>query len=258
MPMLSKIYLVSVGVADYPGNNMDLQKSANDARTIAQIYSSTKTSEVVLMLDKNATIDGVMDNVGKAYAKAKKDDTVIFFFSGHGAPGALCFYDGQLQYQRIFDAMKECEATNKFVIADACFSGKMRTGKERTRKVNPQNIVFFLSSRTNEVSKETAFSNGLFTLYLERGLRGGGPLDHQRAGRRHPDAARQLCRDSGRRGRPRDAGGRPGPQGPRAALPGQPAQQPVRRQEALCGSSGDGGPHPLLRDIRPRRRGRRQ
>ena len=119
MPMLSKIYLVSVGVADYPGNNMDLQKSANDARTIAQIYSSTKTSEVVLMLDKNATIDGVMENVGKAYAKAKKDDTVIFFFSGHGAPGALCFYDGQLQYQRIFDAMKECEATNKFVIADA-------------------------------------------------------------------------------------------------------------------------------------------
>lgn len=177
MPMLSKIYLVSVGVADYPGNNMDLQKSANDARTIAQIYSSTKTSEVVLMLDKNATIDGVMDNVGKAYAKAKKDDTVIFFFSGHGAPGALCFYDGQLQYQRIFDAMKECEATNKFVIADACFSGKMRTGKERTRKVNPQNIVFFLSSRTNEVSKETAFSNGLFTLYLERGLRGGADVD---------------------------------------------------------------------------------
>lgn len=177
MPMLSKTYLVSVGVADYPGNNMDLQKSANDARTIAQIYSSTKTSEVVLMLDKNATIDGVMENVGKVYAKAKKDDTVIFFFSGHGAPGALCFYDGQLQYQRIFDAMKECEATNKFVIADACFSGKMRTGKERARKVNPQNIVFFLSSRTNEVSKETAFSNGLFTLYLERGLRGGADVD---------------------------------------------------------------------------------
>ena len=177
MPMLSKTYLVSVGVADYPGNNMDLQKSANDARTIAQIYSSTKTSEVVLMLDKNATIDGVMDNVAKIYAKAKKDDTVIFFFSGHGAPGALCFYDGQLQYQRIFDALKECQATNKFVIADACFSGKMRSSTKRTTQYNPQNIVFFLSSRTNEVSKETAFSNGLFTLYLERGLRGGADTD---------------------------------------------------------------------------------
>lgn len=173
IPTLSKTYLVSVGVADYPGDNMDLKKSTNDARTIAKIYSSTNTAETVLMLNKNATIEGVMNKVKEVFAKAKVDDTVIFFFSGHGAPGALAFYDGQLQYQRIFDALKECHASNKFVIADACFTGKMRKGKTKAKKYNPQNIVFFLSSRSSEMSRETGFSNGLFTMYLERGLRGG-------------------------------------------------------------------------------------
>lgn len=173
MPTLSKTYLVSVGVADYPGNNMDLKKSSNDARTIAKIYSSTKTAEIVLMLDKNATVEGVMSKVTTVFSRASKDDTVIFYFSGHGAPGSLFLYDGHLQYQRIFDAIKECKASNKFVIADACFTGKMRKGKARTKKYNPQNVVFFLSSRTDEMSKETGYSNGLFTMYLERGLRGG-------------------------------------------------------------------------------------
>ncbi len=177
MPMLSKTYLVSVGVADYPGDNMDLKKSANDARTMAKIYSSTKTAETVLMLDKNATIDDVMNKVKTVFAKAKVYDTVIFFFSGHGAPGALAFYDGLLQYDKLFDALKDCKASNKFIIADACYSGKIRKGKARTKKYNPQNIVFFLSSRTDEVSRETGFSNGLFTMYLERGLRGGADVN---------------------------------------------------------------------------------
>ena len=180
LPTLSKTYLVSVGVADYPGDNMDLKKSTNDARTVAKIYSSTNTAETVLLLDSNATIEGVMNKVKTVFAKAKVYDTVIFYFSGHGAPGSLVFYDGHLQYNKIFDALKDCKASNKFVIADACFTGKMRKGKARTKKYNPQNIVFFLSSRTDEMSRETGFSNGLFTMYLERGLRGGADVNKDR------------------------------------------------------------------------------
>ena len=177
IPTLSKTYLVSVGVADYPGDNMDLKKSTNDAKTMAKIYSSTNTAETVLMLDENATIDGVTNKVKTVFANAKVYDTVIFYFSGHGSPGSLVLYDGLLPYQKIFDALMECRASNKFVIADACFTGKMRKGKARSKKYNPQNIVFFLSSRTDEMSAETGFSNGLFTMYLERGLRGGADVN---------------------------------------------------------------------------------
>jgi hypothetical protein len=40
--------------------------------------------------------------------------------------------------------------------------------------------MFFLSSRTNEESKESPFKNSLFTIFLERGLRGGADTDRNR------------------------------------------------------------------------------
>ena len=35
----AKVYLVSVGITDYPGNDMDLTLPANDAKTIANLYA---------------------------------------------------------------------------------------------------------------------------------------------------------------------------------------------------------------------------
>ena len=40
--------------------------------------------------------------------------------------------------------------------------------------------MFFLSSRTTEESLETPFANSFFTIYLERGLRGGADTNHDR------------------------------------------------------------------------------
>ena len=40
--------------------------------------------------------------------------------------------------------------------------------------------MLFLSSRTNELSQETRFQNSLFTIYLERGLRGGADVNKDR------------------------------------------------------------------------------
>lgn len=177
-PSLAKTYLVSVGVADYPGNNMDLKKSANDAKTVAGIYSATKKAETHTLVNNAAKVDDILSTMRTIFAKAKPEDTVIFYFSGHGSPGTFVCYDGRLEYKKVFDALKGCKARNKFVIADACYSGKMRTGKKKAQdKFNPDNIVLFLSSRTDEMSAETGFNNGLFTMYLERGLRGGADYD---------------------------------------------------------------------------------
>ena len=40
--------------------------------------------------------------------------------------------------------------------------------------------MFFLSSRTNETSQETQYQNSLFTIFLERGLRGGADNNKDR------------------------------------------------------------------------------
>ena len=66
-------------------------------------------------------------------------------------------------------------------MADACYSGKMRTSKKQSDSFNSQSIMLFLSSRTNELSQETRYQNSLFTIYLERGLRGGADNDKDRS-----------------------------------------------------------------------------
>ena len=40
-----KIYLVSVGVADYPGTNMDLTLPAKDAETINWLYQKNSKAQ---------------------------------------------------------------------------------------------------------------------------------------------------------------------------------------------------------------------
>jgi hypothetical protein len=56
----------------------------------------------------------------------------------------------------------------------------MRTTQQQTNRYNSQNVMLFLSSRTNETSMETKFQNSMFTIFLERGLRGGADINKDR------------------------------------------------------------------------------
>jgi uncharacterized caspase-like protein len=115
-----------------------------------------------------------------SFMNANSEDIVILYFSGHGTPGALVCHDGLLTYQHIFKMLKGCKASRKVIIADACYSGKMRTTRQQTDSYNNQNVMLFLSSRTNEVSRESRYKNSLFTIFLERGLRGGADTNRDR------------------------------------------------------------------------------
>ena len=75
---------------------------------------------------------------------------------------------------------KGCKANKKIIIADACYSGKMRSNNRQSNNNSNQSVLFFLSSRTKELSKESRFKNSLFTVFLERGLRGGADKNRDR------------------------------------------------------------------------------
>ena len=173
-------YVVCVGIADYPGTRNDLKVSANDARTIASIYEKNGYSEVRVLLNQQATRQSVLSQMNNLFGKATEDDCIILYFSGHGMPGSLACYDGLLLYSKIVEVMKQSRAKSKVVMADACFSGRMRQGKQRGDKYSSQDVMFFLSSRSSEPSLETRFSNSLFTIFLERGLRGGADINKDR------------------------------------------------------------------------------
>lgn len=175
-----KVYLVSVGIADYPGTKNDLRISDNDAKTIAKVFQATKDADVHILTNEDATQSALLSTMHTVFEDAERDDAVILYFSGHGAPGALACHDGLLTYQHIFKMMKGCKASRKMIIVDACFSGKMRTTKQESSNYNNQSVMLFLSSRTTETSLETDYKNSLFTIFLERGLRGGADMNKDR------------------------------------------------------------------------------
>ena len=176
----AKTYLVSVGIADYPGTEHDLRISDNDAKTIAKVFSVAKQATVSILINEQATQSALLSTMHTSFMNANSEDIVILYFSGHGTPGALVCHDGLLTYQHIFKMLKGCKASRKVIIADACYAGKMRTTRQQTDSYNTQNVMLFLSSRTNEVSRESRYKKSLFTIFLERGLRGGADTNRDR------------------------------------------------------------------------------
>lgn len=180
LQLQAKVYLLSVGIADYPGKENDLRISDNDAKTIAKVFQATKDASVNILVNEAATQSALLSTMHTTFEDADYNDAVILYFSGHGTPGALVCDDGLLTYQHIFKMLKGCKATRKIIIADACYAGKMRTTRQQTDSYNSQNVMLFLSSRTNETSQETQYKNSLFTIFLERGLRGGADKNRDR------------------------------------------------------------------------------
>ena len=126
----------------------------------------------------------------EVFGKAGKDDIVVFFFSGHGSKGGLCAYDTHneqtlISYGEIKAVLRQCDANNKQLFIDACFSGGLRGGGKTSSASqtfgNSQGVMLFLSSRSSETSRENPYGpNGFFTQYLEKGMKGAADTDRNR------------------------------------------------------------------------------
>lgn len=181
----AKVYLVSVGISDYPGTELDLNLPANDAKTISWLYGKNTQVTYKLLTDEQATASNILRALQETFSKATANDIVVFFFSGHGYPGGFAAYDNTISYSQIRKAMAKNKSKNKMIFADACFSGKIRTSGKKSKNdmaaARKANVMLFLSSRSNETSIERRdMKNGYFTTYLERGLRGRADADRDR------------------------------------------------------------------------------
>lgn len=180
-----KMYVVSVGVSDYVGTESDLCLTVNDAKVFKWIYDKNKKSETVLLKNSQATKKNVLYFLKATFSKAKVNDIVIFYFSGHGYPGGfVCYNDEMISYTDIKNIFAKCKSKNKMIFADACFSGQFR---EPDNCVSPSvtptnmNVMLFLSSRSDEYSIERSdMKNGFFTTYLQKGLRGNADVNRDR------------------------------------------------------------------------------
>ena len=182
-------YVVCVGIANYPGKGNDLNLSVTDVNTIKSLYDKNGNAYIVSFINEQATIDNVKSAIKKTFKKANKKDIITFFFSGHGVPGFFICYDGVLKYNELASLMARSKAKSKLVFADACYSGLAREKIQETNNTIEGSVLFFLSSRSDEVSieKEWNWKNSLFTAFLDRGLRGGADTNKD-----HVITAREL------------------------------------------------------------------
>lgn len=205
-------YVVSVGIADYKEIN-DLRLTENDVAVFNQLMSY-QGAKITTLTGNAATHTAIVAALRGAFARAKAEDTMIFFFSGHGYEGGFCCYDmaasppstadggvtggmkreqlnstyksyGGLSYDEMQILFRNCRAGKKLVFADACFSGGLQKGEQLGLSVQSArngDVVYFLSSQTDETSLEMAGgTNGLFTYYLAKGLAGEADANTDRS-----------------------------------------------------------------------------
>ena len=178
----NNVFLLAVGISDYPGTVNDLNLPVADAKAMVDLYKTNRATSTKMLLNANATRKEIIKTASALFKNAAPNDIVVLFFSGHGIPGGFCAYDDFLLYDDIKAIFSNCKSNHKMIFADACFSGRMREPSAGRKRIsNDSDVMLFLSSRHNETSLESAgMRNGFFTTCLIKCLKGAADGNHDR------------------------------------------------------------------------------
>lgn len=131
-----------VGINDYPGTSSDLSGCVNDANDWAQELKS-RGYQVAMLLDRQATRQGMVDALTKLVTGAAAGDSLVFTYSGHGSwlpddsgdepdgrDEMLCPHDiGDEQYLMDDDLAQIFKQKPRdvllYFISDSCHSGSV-------------------------------------------------------------------------------------------------------------------------------------
>lgn len=174
--MSGRTFVLATGVSNYGNENINLSQTTKDAKRFKEVME-TQTRDITLLTSKNVTHDNVLEKLRAICNRAQKGDRVIFFYSGHGMPGAICGYDRAILYDELVDILSGSEASEKICFIDACHAGSMAKNAidtDWTKNVKAaKDQVFFVSCRADEYSVESSWLGaGYFTQALLKGLRG--------------------------------------------------------------------------------------
>lgn len=188
---IPKIRALIIGVSDY--NQMKkLAFSDDDAQHIfdflqSEAGGSVPLSQIILLKDQQATHKNVMAAANQLFLKANPEDLILFYFSGHGLPGAFLPVDSDgvlhlINHEEVKSILLRSPAKHKLVFADACHSGSFRSASENENfsrlLIGPLaessgGLGLLLSSKTEEFSHEfDGIKSGVFSYFLIRGLTG--------------------------------------------------------------------------------------
>jgi hypothetical protein len=220
-PLSRDGYAVVIGIGRYENPTIpSLKYAVADAEAIQSVllaHAGFKKDNVLLLTDRTErkpTLRNIKYALGTFLARAaQKDDTVIVYFAGHGAPEVDprgLERDGLAKYLIPSDADPDdlfstalpmddlqtifgrIEAERVVVFLDACYSGAAGGRTFASRKTRATNVddlflerltrsrgrAIVTASRPAEVSVELPeLGHGIFTYYLAEGLKGAGDLN---------------------------------------------------------------------------------
>jgi len=199
-----KVWAVVVGAARYT-HMRTLKYTDDDAYHLFAFLKSVEggalpDDQVRVLIDDDATHRNIIMAMREVYQRADENDVILFYFSGHGLPGAFLpvDYDGmtnRLEHYQLRDELLASRAKHKLVIADACHSGSLG-GRDSAQNAiafagksggadaalnayyNALNnaeasTALLLSSKGEEISLEDGgLRSGIFSHYLIRGMKG--------------------------------------------------------------------------------------
>ncbi|HEY2995354.1 MAG TPA: caspase family protein [Methylomirabilota bacterium] len=214
-------WAVVIGVGHYEHPSIPrLRYSVADAESVYETLvgvAGFKKEHVLLMTDKSdkkPTLKNIKWALGTFLARsAHKDDTVLIFFAGHGAPetdprglerdGLAKYlipadaeeddlYSSALPMDELHTIFNRIEAERIVAFLDACYSGAAGGRTFAARKTRAAGIddqflerltrskgrAIITASRPSEVSIELPeLGHGIFTYYLVNGLKGAADLN---------------------------------------------------------------------------------
>ncbi len=165
---MSEVYAILIGVGDYSKADMPpLPTYRMDLAMLGTAFENgLKIPSEHIRLVAGDEYGGKVHVKDLAYAIAdmkdrlSRDDSLIFYFSGHGRDGMLQFSDGQIALQSVVDYLDELPVQRRLLLLDCCYSGAFQhAGAERLSfdeslaDFADRGIAVFASSSADEVSR---------------------------------------------------------------------------------------------------------
>ena len=208
----AKLWILLIGVNQYQDqkNLPSLQYSALDCQGLGEALTEATASfsakEVIIhhdFINQRPCVADVRQSISHIINAAQAEDTILFYFSGHGILEAssqqvvLCLADTNtenllttgLPLNTLLKQLSNCAASQQLVWLDACHSGGMTLrGTSKISLPNPstrlvevlrhkaaesKGFYALLSCDQSQQSWEfPELGHGVFTYYLMRGLQG--------------------------------------------------------------------------------------
>lgn len=187
-------YAVIVAIDDYENDDVinDVPFLINGASAFYDFLTSRRggtvpSGNICKLIDKEATRQNIIDRATALFARASRNDRVIFYFCGHGGDGGFAPYDfdgydwSVLSYGDIKAIFRSASCGTKLLFADACSSGGLKGSSNAhisqsivgDSSTDDMNIAVMTSCRAGENSIVTsALEMGIFSYCLIQGLGG--------------------------------------------------------------------------------------